>query len=215
MIRTLIATVSIVLLFLSIGCKKDPSAPVTSTSTNNVFTDYSIDTFLIQNFLFKAGSYWVYQDSASGKIDSCYSYGFKKQTDTYVEMPPGPGVGPRYYNYRCAWDSTNKSPVSDSTFQYNYWLQGNIIHYGDPYGMCTILLCSSSSGSLQPASGSQYYPSLTLNALTFTNVYKYYFSDYCVPMRGYIYLKPGIGIVRSQIYTTGKTWNLIRYHIQP
>jgi hypothetical protein len=216
MVRKLISVILIGLLCLCLGCRRDqPVPPANPSAGQRVFTDYSIDTFLIQNFLFKAGSYWVYKDSASGRIDSCYCYGFRKQTGTYAQGPSVPGQGYTYYNYRFAWDSTNKPPYTDSTFQYNYWLQGNYIHYGCPYGDCTILLCSSSSGSLQPMSGYQFYPSLTLNSLVFTNVYKYYFFEHCATLSGYIYLKPGVGVVRSQLLTTGKTWNLIRYHIQP
>jgi hypothetical protein len=211
------------ILVVCSSCKKNAAVPTYYPSYSPCVTTYKqdIDTFLIQNFLFKAGTYWVYQDSISGRIDSLYTYGFKKTWGSYFQGPSSPGTGGCTTHYRYAWDSINYVPDPNHTqyWQYTYYLQGNTIHYNNPYGICTIILCNSSGGSLKPQTGYQYYPTFQVGTNTYTNVYKYAIPAECGSPTGYLYLKPGLGLVQADLFNSGGAnhalFKLLRFHIAP
>jgi hypothetical protein len=211
------------LLTLLLVCckhKEDPLPPHDPhTSRNCQEPEFNeIDNSLTQQFLFKAGTYWVYKDSINNTIDSCYCSGSGASSGTYTINPTMPGQGSCTIQYTYETNYTNQP----DSFQYTYYIQYKSIRLLTPFGFPSAFLCSDNSGSLKGDSLSLFYPAITINGVSYNNVYKFHFqASYGKYRDGYFYLKPGLGIIKTLLYTyelypsrTAHVNELLRYHIQ-
>jgi hypothetical protein len=214
-------TKNLLLLFfiasVLVCCKhKDETEPHHDPSTLCQEMEFNeIDTSLIRQFLFKSGTYWIYKDSVSNGIDSCYCYGGITRSET-IMFGGGMGVPPCYLHYAYANNSTN---LQDS-FRYAYYIQAKYIRIVSPFAFGAVALCSNNSGNLTGDSLSLFYPTITINAVKYNNVYKFHFQTSSSKFNeGYFYMKPGLGIVKTELYElypvrTAHVHELVRYHIE-
>ena len=189
---------------------QDPYTPVNTCGKTEFPT---IDPSLMDQFLFKQGSYWIYTDSASGAIDSIYCYGpvTKKGTFKYDI----PHIGPCTYHYTYANDSINPS-ASAYPSPYNYYLWDDHVYICHPYGTFGVHLFDNSSGQLTGQHQTQFYPTMIIQSNSYTDVYKFSFaSGYWNYQCGYYYMKSGVGIIKMQLIGNGQTkvYELMRYKI--
>ncbi len=208
----------IILLF---GCNKATTIPDNSSKSHPCAPTYTntIDTFLLNSFLFNNGSYWIYLDSLSNSYDSSYLIEPLMPYLTFYEGPFTPGQGQCEYFIKYAYNSTTVSKL-----QYEYYLQGNNIYVLNQMqswsnGYFPDFLCYSDNGVLVLGSNNFFYPSYQIDNTTYTNVYKYHFDnsfDQSLPDSGYFYLKAHVGIIKTEFYYSGlkRTYKLIRSHIQ-
>jgi hypothetical protein len=206
------------LILLLVCCRQEDVVPQQNpypTGNCDPRTYNEIDKSLMQQFLFKPGTYWIYKDSVNNTTDSCFSYGTKINSGMQ-QTSGGMGVGPCYTKYRYAIDSTN---LLDSS-RYNYYIMDKDIRLIAPFGFASVFLCSNSSGNLTGDSLSVFYPTITINGSAYSNVYKFHFKTmYGKYREGYHYMKPGVGIIKLELYTTDtpavrKVYELERYHIE-
>ena len=202
------------------ACKESPTV-----NTDNLVTQqpcqeqymYSIDTFLIENFLFKTGSYWVYLDSLNNTYDSSYSIVRVKMDSTFYTFSDTPGIGSCPYLVRYAYNNN-----SISRYQYNFYLQGDNFNLGTPFGEGSIVLTTSKNGLLYPSFGNNKtnYSTYYINNIPYTYVMEFsmktnYGDGISYPDSGHYFLKEGVGIIRTDLFFWGKkrTYKLVHYHI--
>jgi hypothetical protein len=213
-------------LFLLLVCcrHKEDVAPVSKPSPHGHLdcgqTEFNeIDNSLMQQFLFKSGTYWIYKDSVNNTIDSCFCYGMKIKSGTY-EYGGGatPGTGFCLDHYRFAMDSTNQHQADSA--RYIYYIQDKYMRVVSPFGFAAVALCVNNSGNLTGDSLSVFYPTITINAVAYSNVYKFHFKTHYGSIReAYFYMKPGVGIIKTDLWTTDspavhKVNELVKYHIE-
>ena len=92
-------------------------------------------------------------------------------------------------------------------------------YIGTPHGDGSINLCESKSDSLNQEYPrvETIYPTFQIDTTSYSNVKRFFVGNYYNnPDSGYYYLKPGIGIIQSELYYSGqkRTYKLMRYHIQ-
>lgn len=208
----------IILFTLSLLLSSCDKKNTTSNSTNNSNlcgpSDLSaIDTFLLQNFLFNSGSYWVYLDSLNNTYDSCYLIAPVKKDTTYILRPTYPDEGPCTYYVRYAYNNKSISKI-----QYDYFMQGNSIKIFAPFDIGSLELCHTFSGTLSPPTNvtELIYPTLLIDTTSYSNVKKFSLNTYGNPDSVSYFLKYGIGIIKTELYYSGqkRTYNLVRYRIQ-
>jgi len=223
---------SIILIFsfCIIGCqkcKKDTPVPKQYSNAgapNQSMLDYGV---------FKPGTYWVYQDSTSGRLDSVWVYEYEETADTIYKDTDHPKICKVYlYQTFSSRYRSNNHFQYNSAFEYNNNLSmliedvvdstgsiGEYVNFFMPFvvnkdvSYITDDNCKAISNSV----------SLTLNSITYTNclVYShtkdastYYFSNY-LPYKNKTnkYMASHIGLIRKEIPDSNRVWNLIRYHI--
>jgi hypothetical protein len=214
-ILSLILILSIVLLYTN-SCK--PDAPIENDKIP--LQDYQYW------YIFKQGSYWIYQNSKTGDIDSVYltSSLFDYQT-TKINVAPRPYYIDEYYNI-----SFFKSSFFNKTF--NLWSinthmlkngdlseknyhKGQIIKRGDPNNINSINVkyngCLYVSRSSSINIGSNIFNDIEQMKIIHneqTQIEFEYDTD--------IYFAKNIGIIKKEINDTIEgtySWNLIRWHI--
>jgi hypothetical protein len=217
-IKNLLLFSSVILLLV---CCKDkdeiqPQQENPHTTTNCGKTEFNeIDNSLMQQFLLKPGTYWIYKDSVNNAIDSCFCYGGETQKAS-ITIGGGMGVAPCVYTYLYAKNSIS---LPDS-FQYTYYIQDKYLRVSAPFGFSSVFLGSNTSGILTGDSLSKFYPTITINVVSYSDVYKLHFASNSGKFRaGYFYLKPGVGIIKTDLYTSDfpavhKVNELVRYHIE-
>ncbi len=210
-------------------CKKDVA------TTPAVYTNYTPNQTIKDYCIFKTGTYWVYQDSTSGKLDSVWVYQYSQTTDTFKKTQTDIYYCPvylyrtfsskyrsnNYVQFNTAFEVQNGrniilEGVIDST--------GSIGDYVKAFSPFTLNLQQGFYTSGDVATLLQSINILIgINGNTFSNVYKYshtkdcsnyYFINYQhFENKTNTYFAPHIGIVRKEVPDSNIVWNLIRYHI--
>ena len=212
-------SLSILAIFFAVlffcTCKKDvPVEQTQNPSTSCGSTTTFIDTFLIKNFLFNSGSYWVYQDSVNNSTDSCYNLGSIKQMETYYAVScPGNNCA---YNYRCGFNN-----ITNYSSQYGYSIRSGMLNIFSHYAYAQVFLFGVQNDAIVTNNNVQLLSNYTINTLIFDSVYKCSFNSpaqylYTLPDSGVVYLKPGVGLIRTDFYEAGQrsSYKLLRYNIQ-
>ena len=109
--------------------------------------------------------------------------------------------------------------IDPNTSHYNYLIQDYSIRICSP-SFLVIDICKFESGKLKGDHLSSFFPSISINGVTYTDVYKFHFtSNYCDYSSGYFYMKIGVGIIKQELYTKGaapkrEVFELVRYKIK-
>jgi hypothetical protein len=192
--------------FLFFGCEKKNTTVTNDCPTIN-FPD--LDTFLLKNFLFNPGSYWVYYDSLNNTYDSCYQVTQVKKDTTITIEHQYPDHG--YCDYTIRYAYNNKS---NSGGLFDYIIDSNCINIWSPIYNNYISLCKSISDSLFPigTSTEKFYPTFQIDSTLYTNVMRFTYPSYDST---FFYLKYGVGIVKTEMYSNNSksTHKLVRHHI--
>lgn len=207
----------LLVLLLFSSCRKDePVGPGVG------YRELNIDAYLQSNFLFQAGSYWVYRDSASQAIDSVYNNG--PETYDYVWLSAaGPGPQNKYWNtVRYMFNHTTHPAV-----QFNYYLRRNalvhriIVRRDTVYSFIPDAIVYSNGQGLDTSATVQLIPGCVIAGVPYQNVYRAIFRNSAENSwdvdSGCVYLKPGLGVLRAECYYPNgsfRVFDLLRYYIR-
>jgi hypothetical protein len=184
--------------------------------TNYVY-DTIINPYLLQNFLFNKGSYWIYRDSVSGQLDSC-------AVDTTI-------TGMQYYQQ----SFTHPAYTTEYRYKYTYNVRtGNFpaaylildnhiqkyLQYPETeYHDYNIGIFISSNNTFALNDNDTYFPAYMIDTISYSSVYKLFYENpwhiFSQEDSGYYYMKAGLGIIKSEYYINGQrsVYELVRYHI--
>lgn len=208
-------------------CKKD-------TITPKQYLNYVPTASIKPYAIFKTGTYWVYQDSATYKLDSVWVYHYSETVDTVYYKDNTYYVCPvlLYQTFSSKYRSNNYvqfntggeflyklntviEGVVDSTGFVGDWIKCfNPFTIGSDRGFYT---------SFDISVILNYYPTYNVLQQPYSSVYKYSHTKDCssyyfISSQSYsnktnTYYAPNIGLIRKEIPDSNKVWNLIRYHI--
>lgn len=188
---------------------------------------WTIDQGVKDYSLFKPGTYWVYEDSATGVLDSVYVYDFRSGIDTsYSTHGELFGYFEYFFVYALRsidgyteeysvnaswgkgqptmpiWKSRYKpSDYVGTTFLMEYPFIVGKNYY--PFTQDGIVTCTG------------FYENIILNNVPYNSVAKFYDSKNITENNSpsYGFIAKNIGIVRKEIIESHQVWNLSRYHI--
>lgn len=212
-----IAFISICLIGCS-KCKKKQPEP------EKVYS-FPIQPDLYSYAYFKAGTYWVYQDSVTNVLDSVYVT--SSDSGTYTNAPGTPNLYAGTFNYfSCSMLS------SYDHYRYQNWMDQSYEVNGSKPVVNRSRYATTNSGSntgsdiliglinIGTSFGNNikydyFYNTFNVKILVFPNTQKWinptnYYDD---NQKTNYFIAKNIGIVRREQLDSGKTWNLIRYHI--
>jgi hypothetical protein len=176
------------------------------------YPTYYMDQEFKDYTLFKVGSYWVYQDSATKQIDSVYLY---KQTIAVSNYGKEIGYNAEYFSeeLRSSLFDTllggGGKPLEKAGYSYG------IIRLKDFLNSSTYYF-TGHIGDEEPSNGNLKFIK-TLDSLNF--IEKFYSlkcfennTEKFIYQPHKTYYAKHIGLVRSELFN-GQVWNLIRYHV--
>ncbi len=191
------------LAFIIISCGKEKNEE-SSCSSNN--WEFSYISSPLNNFFFKQGSYWIFQNDSTKLLDSLYITSTRSGCEA-VYLYQGYGYNWEYYTIDYASYPKNE--------QYFDVIEGDMMQRNRhpsqyPSGQGWILYSNDTVCYWHPI----HIDSIKISNFTFYQVqlsHDYFSTD----NRADIYTANGIGIVRKVVYD-GKgqqVWNLVRWKI--
>lgn len=195
--------------------------------------NYAIDADLKTHFNYNVGTYWIYKDSASGRVDS-FAVFYNQYT------PAGVSTADQHTadDINIGIEEFNTTGLLDST-QWSWYLVSNIIEIdryvianGTDYNIqyysfvsypfqtgevgSSIIVPNAYSNGLV----TNIFPSYSVNGQAFSQVAEIYFNDSTsVPPyhADWFYLSQDTGIIKMRLYgqadSPQKVWELQRWHI--
>lgn len=179
---------------------------------------------------FKPGTYWVYQDSISGILDSVYITYANNGTYTNGDAEVAQG----YYRGTFSWFKCDAISSYDH-FKYQNWMDQSYEVNGSPPTVNREKLVTVASGSnfgttihtsaipvgktlyvaLDYVIYQNHYDLFSVKTQSFTSTQKWYNynSNIDNDQNTFYYIAKNIGIVRKEQLDSNRTWNLIRYNI--
>jgi len=175
---------------------------------------------------FKQGTYWVYQDSATGKLDSQWVAASSRGLDTFSKYSNYFNGYYQYFTYTM-YDTLNNTEMivscsmTKSFYGYDALVNRDI---SDNAGVnnCPMFyypfnLTRYGVGNPTSTSGDTVHmtPFININILgkIFNNAVRINQYDNCYDQETNSYLAKNMGMIKLQLLKEHKTWNLIRYHI--
>lgn len=166
----------LVLPFLFWGCKKDP---------------IKVDSATEKNFSFKTGSYWVYRDSLSGKVDS------------FFVSRNGSNVDDNNVEYKATYLEVRGD---SSEIGAGYYLHKNNVDF-------SFVQLNTGCGFTYPySSDKKILADMSLNGSKYDSVAEILGGNW-----SYYYACASVGIIKMRIMKDGvlnRVWELQRYKIQ-
>ncbi len=220
------------ILFISIcltGCQKCKEKQPEPVVYTNVEPSQPVKEYCI----FKPGTYWVYQDSTSGILDSVWVYQYTETTDTFEKPTNTFNICPVYlYRTFSSKYRSNNYIEFNTTFQIasnsNMVLEsvidstgyiGQYVKLHSPFINNKVMSYITQDN----CTFLQQIPTIQLSSITYSNVIKYkhsrdfssyYFINYQhFENKTNTYFAPNIGMIRKELPDSNKVWNLIRYNI--
>jgi hypothetical protein len=208
---------------LTISCTKHDSDQNSNDNQQNQII-YSYDTiiapYLLQNFLFNKGTYWIYRDSITGVTDSCVvdsvmtgyqvyliPHGYQGILANNIESIIKYVFNKRTGNFPGAYiilnDGIQKYLQYPGTQYFDYYI-GRFEDFNDTFYL---------------DNNDTLFQNYSIDTTIYSEVYKFYYQNpwhiYSPEDWGYYYMKAGIGIIKSEYYINGQrsVYELVRYHI--
>jgi hypothetical protein len=226
-----LSAVATLVVSLAVSCKQNTEEPnYCATSPGGCNSVLVAKEF----FLFKPGSWWVYEEEYSGVRDSMYVLNYSN------------GSGYNFY-------ITIKSALDG--FEYSYWPEYNgqpndkqcdevapvakkcmnvkrdKLIPGAPGVFISEGRCMFFQYNLKDSTPSINYPNYVNNYIKIVDIKNNFqlgnfsFNEtvkvldphdkQCRDHRSYHYFSKGVGLVRLELADTTETWNLVNYHIEP
>ncbi len=162
-----------------------------------------IDADLKAAFSFKPGTYWIYKDSVSGRIDSFFVY-----SNNYTIGDPSSG----YEKYDIEYDNINVCYTISSigwelygnNIKFTYYMSMNVIQYPFNVGQ----LNSNMDGTNNTIS--------TISSFTIAgNIYNNVAEISNIHFGDLYYISADIGLIKIKFnhFPVNPVWELQRYHI--
>lgn len=206
------------------GCKKDSKTEPDTGFSSPVNTD------LYAYAYFKPGTYWVYQDSISGILDSVYVTYANNGTYTNGDAEVAQG----YYRGTFSWFKCDMISSYDH-YKYQNWMDQSYEVNGSAPSVNRVRSHMPNSGTaggttinlaivpvgkslgimLDYVTYQKYYNSFSVNTISFFSTQKWYnFNSNCDDDQNTnYYIAKNIGIIRREQLDSNRVWNLIRYYI--
>jgi len=123
------------------------------------------------------------------------------------------GTAPFVVKYKYAYNS-----LQPSNLRNNYYIQDNHMSLNSPLG-ASVHICTIFSGQLSGDASSTLFPTLLVQGVSYTNVYRFHVGSFGNYKYGDYYMKQGIGIIKEELYTNEtvpklEVYELVRYHIE-
>lgn len=219
--NTLKIKILIFLIFSIVICsckkqQKDISAYKTIVHSSHISVPLHYDTiinpYLLQNYLFNKGSYWIYKDSITEILDTC-------TTDSIVKS-----VTVAYSSTTGFWHTKYASNIRHSIFPCGYILTNNkmYLYFEEMYSPYSMVLDSvQNNGLFYLTDKVKHFINYDIDTSHYADVYKiFYISNNPalipkIPDSGYYYFKAGIGIIKAEYYLNGQksVYELMKYHL--
>ncbi len=204
-------------------CKKKQPEPDKGFSS-------PVNTDLYAYAYFKPGTYWVYQDSISGILDSVYVTFANNGTYTNGDAEVAQGYYRGTFNwFTCdavsSYDHYKYQNWMDQSYEVNgsaptvnrerYIMPGSGNKNGKTIHTAIIAVGKSLGVSTDYVTYLFSYNSFSVKNLTFSSTQKWinYGSNCDDDQNTNYYISKNIGIVRREQLDSNRTWNLIRYNI--
>ena len=195
-------------------------------------TNYAVHSDLKSAFNFKPGTYWIYQDSLGGSIDSfvvtanefipSHTYGSFTE-DEYLIPIADYKLGPIYGDDSTAWQMSLTVNTLDLIL--NSFIGGNQarVSYAPfltfPFTVGAISSISDAQG-IDSGKVTQVFPTYTLNGQTYNNVAEVYHKQTNFTGKlanNWFYINSDIGIIKMrvnyQVDSLYRVWELQRCNI--
>jgi hypothetical protein len=219
----------LLLTFFMSGCRPDEISGPGTPADQTLYIPQEAKDYCY----FQPGTYWVYQDSATGELDSVYVYEAGAGIDTVIATQSNPTEG------IFEWLYCNKRSARDG-YKYNSWIdmswssQPQIdastkmftskTRPGDPVGETVQIAFPinrvqqnyyTSWGSIQNVVTVNRLSSPIINYLdTFSNVISSEHTYCCLlPFQAKFYYASEIGLFRAEQPDSGRVWKLLRANI--
>lgn len=207
----------LIILFMmnSSSCRK-VNKPTICTPENTV----RIPEDAVNRFFFKDSSYWIYQDSASGLIDSVWVYGFNYGSGNLEKIDPSSkgkcfeaftvkfnSKFRKYDMHVACVGSASGTLYENEGFRINY-MEDGLSKDGFNMKGYKYLMWDIDDGDVHIIDSSSYNGTLYKNILVNSNkgvLGNYYFLE--------SFYIPKIGLIRYRL-TNNSVWNIIRYNIK-
>ncbi len=190
----------------------------------------AVSTDLYDYAYFKPGTYWVYQDSISGILDSIYVTYANKGTYTNGDVEVANGLYRGTFSwFKCdmmsSYDHYQYENWMDQSYEVNnniprvfrekYEMPGSGTNSGLTIHLAKVNLQTTLYVSLDHVIYQNYYNVFSVKTQTFTSTQKWYnYNSNCDDNQNTnYYITKNIGIVRREQLDSNRTWNLIRYNI--
>ncbi len=213
------------LLLLLTRCKKPD--PYTAPNNNNNSDTTFPDKGLVANFNFKTGTYWIYRDSVSGRMDSFY---VSNNTTQAWQSLHSTGPGTAYFEYlivytinissrnidspQLAASSTLSMSLLNNYSTLTYLINGNMSAY-NPFFMYPTSSSIPSSDSTETNAVISSYASYSVSGNLYNNVTEIAHDSTGTSDR--FFVSDGTGIVKMRINHPAQSihfvWELYRSHI--
>ncbi len=181
---------------------------------------------------FQPGTYWVYQDSATGELDSVYVYEAGAGIDTVTATQSNPTEG------IFEWLYCNKKSTRDG-YEYNSWIDmswslpqfdastkmytsktrpgdpvGQTIQIGFPLSSNQKIYYTGWNSGENVISINRLNIDIVNNIDTFNNVITSSHTYCCLlPFQAKFYYTPHVGLFRAEQPDSGRVWKLLRANI--
>lgn len=179
---------------------------------------------------FKPGTYWVYQDSISGILDSVYITYANSGTYTNGDAEVAQG----YYRGTFNWFKCDAISSYDH-YKYENWMDQSCEVNGSAPTVNRVKIQMSGSGNgggttintaivtvgkslgvfLDYVTYEKYYDLFVVKSKGFPATQKWYnYNSNCDDdQNAYYFIAKNVGIIRREQLDSNRTWNLIRYNI--
>jgi len=211
----------IVLIFLiclvTFSCKKEQEIVIDdNNNAQNPYYDTILSPYLIQNFLFNNGTYWIYKDSITNIFDTCKVDSTITGIQVYNQLPTVPHQGGYIVYFKYAQNIRKSNfPCGYAIFS-KYLFMTKIINDERVF-----MFATSNNNDFQLSNRDEFFTNYTIDTTNYSNIYKFYYQNPSttfwpgIPDSGYYYMKAGIGIIKSEYYNNGQksVYELMDYHI--
>jgi hypothetical protein len=216
-----------ILLGMGVSCKDKKPSGSSCTDPNFCQSVLAAKDF----FVFKIGSWWVYEEETSHERDSMYvTQSVNSTSDYHFDVRIKSALTDYEYRYWPEYYGTNNgcSPTGPVTkrcllvrrekgkFQDNLgesfvffvrYFEGDFIYSG-----ANPLVCPNNTVSI-----GKIYDNYTVSAETFGRTVR--IDELCDYAEGRqptkFYYSKNIGIIRKELIDSNQVWNLVNYHIEP
>lgn len=178
-------------------------------------------------FLFKQGSWWVYEEESSHQRDSQYVYSYYNSSSYDFDMRVHSTLADYDYHYWPGYASGAKEcsesePISGKCI----WINRNKGKIGDYIGEGMCFFITYEIGDYKYVSNASYlnnkiiieniYNSYSVYNNTYLNVIKIHELNTLIEGKQSTnhYYSKNIGLIRKELIDSNQVWNLVNYHIE-
>ena len=224
--QLLFASLVFFLLFGALSCKdKDNKKSYCTENPGSCQSVLAAKEF----FLFKEGSWWVYEEETSHERDSVYVYQSVNNINNYDFDVKTHSVLQDYdYHYWPTYTSPNGCSASQPVNKKCIFINRSKGKANDYVGQDYCFFINTVKGAYETVTGnifydnnkisvSDIYQNYTIGELNFSRTVKIH--ELSTRIEGIQptnhYFSKDVGLIRKELLDSNQVWNLVSYHIEP